>query len=34
MPFIAKNALGAELPQAARCVFGTNGENEAVIMDR
>lgn len=34
MPFTAKNALGNELPQAARCVFGTNDENEAVIMDR
>ena len=34
MSFTAKNALGAELPQAARCVFGTNGENEAVITNR
>lgn len=34
MSFTAKNALGAELPQSARCVFGTNGENEAVIENR
>lgn len=34
MSFTAKNALGAELPQSARCVFGTNGENEAVITNR
>jgi len=32
--FTAKNAIGAELPQSARCVFGTNGENEAVITNR
>lgn len=32
--FTAKNAIGAELPQSARCVFGTNGENEAVIENR
>lgn len=34
MSFTAKNALGAELPQSARCVFGTDGENEAVITNR
>ena len=34
MSFTAKNALGAELLHAARCVFGTNGENEAVITNR
>lgn len=32
--FTAKNSIGAELPQSARCVFGTNGENEAVITNR
>lgn len=32
--FTAQNALGADLPQAARCVFGTNGKNEAVITNR
>jgi len=32
--FTAKNAIGVELPQSARCVFGTNGENEAVIENR
>lgn len=34
MDFIAKNAIGAEMPQSARCVFGTNGNNEAVISNR
>ncbi len=32
--FTAKNAVGAELPQSARCVFGTNGQNEAIITNR
>lgn len=32
--FTAKNAIGTELPQSARCVFGTNGENDAVITNR
>lgn len=32
--FTTKNALGAELPQAARCVFSTDGKNEAVITNR
>ena len=32
--FTAKNAVSAELPQSARCVFGTNGENEVVIINR
>ena len=32
--FTAKNAIGAELPQSARCVFGTNGDNEAIIENR
>lgn len=32
--FTAKNQLGGELPQAARCVFGTSGENEAIISNR
>lgn len=34
MSFTAKNSLGAELPQSARCVFGTNGKNEAIIENR
>ncbi len=34
MDFTAKNALGAELPQSARCVFGTSGENETIITNR
>lgn len=32
--FTAKNAIGTELPQSARCVFGTNGENEAIITNK
>lgn len=32
--FTAKNAMGIELPQAVRCVFSTNGDVEAVIMNR
>lgn len=32
--FTAKDTLGIEQPHSARCVFGTNGENEAVIIDR
>lgn len=34
IPFIAKNALGTELTQFARCVFGTDGRNEAIITNR
>ena len=34
MPFTALNSLGAELPQMARCVFSTSGENEVQITNR